>query len=245
MQHALFLPVMDKAVLRDIGLLEGEIEAYLCLLRVGAASVTTLHKETGLHRTHIYDLLEKLKEKGLVSEYIQSGIKFFQATTPKKLLSYLEEKKAAVETVLPDLEAMSKLKKEETIVELYKGKEGLKSVLLDILNMSRDYVVMGSIIQFETILQFAFPQFLKKIEKQNIKERILCDKKEGVTRIKTGTYRYLEPGQLFPSSFWVYGDKVAIFVWNPPYYVTLIKNKDIAKTYLTYFEYFWKRAKPF
>ncbi len=236
---------MDQAILKKIGLLDNEIVVYLALLRLGPESVTILHKETGLHRTHIYDLLEKLKEKGLISEYIQSGVKYFKAMPPKRLLAYLDEQKATVETILPELEALSKLKKDDTVVELYKGKEGLKSVLLDVLHTNKDYCVMGSIKQFETILEFALPQFLQKIEKLGIKERVICDKKEKVIKIKTGTYKYLDPEQLFPSSFWIYGERVAIFVWNPPYYVTLIKSREVAKTYQNYFEHFWKRGKKF
>ena len=102
---------------------------------------------------------------------------------------------------------------------------------------------MGSIKQFETILEFALPQFLKKIEKLNIKERILCDKQEKVIKIKTGTYKYLKSNYLFPSSFWIYGQKVAIFVWHLPYFVIVINNKEVAKTYQNYFEFFWKLAK--
>src|SRR3989338_319245 len=234
---------MDKTILKSIGLLDAEIEVYLALLRIGAASVTVLHKDTGLHRTHIYDLLEKLKEKGLVSEFVSSGLKCFHAVAPRRILGYLDEKKTAVESLIPNLEGLMKQRTEETIVELYKGKEGLKTILLDILQTKKNYVVMGSIKQFETILEFALPHFLKKIEKAGIKERILCDKKENVIKIKTGYYRRIRSEQLLPSSFWVYGSNVALFVWDMPYYVILIKNKDIAQTYVTYFEYFWKRAK--
>ena len=77
---------MDKEILKQIGLLDAEIEIYLAVLRLGSTSVTALYKETAIHRTHIYDLLEKLKEKGLVSEFLQSGVKYFQATPPRKLL---------------------------------------------------------------------------------------------------------------------------------------------------------------
>ena len=61
---------MDKEILKEIELLEGEVDFYLALLRLGPSLVSRIHKETGLHRTHIYDLLEKLKEKGLESANI-------------------------------------------------------------------------------------------------------------------------------------------------------------------------------
>ncbi len=234
---------MNKEILKQIGLLDGEIEVYLCLLRIGSSLVSRINKETGLHRTHIYDLLEKLKEKGLVSTFIQSGKKYFKPAPPSKILQYLDEKRETVQTILSDLEQLTKLPREETQVELFKGKEGLKTVLQGVLNTGKDYCVVGSIKQFETILQFALPQFLKKIEKLDVKERILCDKQEKIFKIKTGTYRYLKSEYLSPSSFWVYGNKVAIFVWNPPYFVIVIDNEDVAETYQNYFEFFWNLAK--
>jgi len=66
---------MDKEILKEIGFLDAEIEVYLTLLRLGPSLVSRIHQETGHHRTHIYDLLEKLREKGLVSTFIQSGNK--------------------------------------------------------------------------------------------------------------------------------------------------------------------------
>ena len=234
---------MNKNVLKQLGFLDAETEVYITLLRLGPSMVSRIHRETGLHRTHIYDLLEKLREKGLVSTFIQSGKKHFQPAPPANILGYIEEKKDFVKQILPDLENLTNLPKEETHIELFKGKDGLKTVLRDVLKTGKDYYVMGSIKQFESILEFVFPQFLKKIEKLGIKEKILCDKKEKIVKIKTGTYRYLESEYLFPSSFWIYGDKVAIFVWNLPYFAIIIKNKDIAETYRNYFEFFWKLAK--
>jgi sugar-specific transcriptional regulator TrmB len=233
---------MDKQILKQIGLLDGEIEVYLCLLRIGPSLVSRINKETGLHRTHIYDLLEKLKEKGLVSTFIQSGKKHFSPAPPKKILQYIEEKKISIQSILPELEELTTLPREETHVELFKGKEGLKTVLQDVLHTNKDYSVMGSIKQFETILRFALPQFLKKIESQGIKERIICDKKEHVLKIKGGTYKYLKTEYLSPSSFWVYGNKIAIFVWHMPYFVIVINNKEVSETYQNYFEFFWKVA---
>ena len=233
---------MNKEIFKQLGFLEAEVDVYTSLLRLGPSLVSKLHKETGLHRTHIYDLLEKLREKGLVSIFIQSGKKHFQAAPPAKIISYIEEKKATVKEFLPDLEKLMTLPREETHVELFKGKEGLKTVLQDVLKTKRDYSVMGNIKQFEQILQYAMPQFLRQIEKLKIKERIISDKKETILEIKTGNYKHLKSDYLFPSSFWIYGSKVAIFIWSLPYFAIVINNKEVAKTYENYFEFFWRLA---
>lgn len=237
--------MVDKEILKEIGFLDAEITVYLALLRLGPSLAGRISKETGHHRTHVYDLLEKLREKGLVSTFIQSGKKIFKPYTPDKLLHYLEEKKDTIRTILPELERLTKLPKEETQVELFKGKEGLKTVFQDVLKMKSDYFVMGALGRFENIFKYTLPQFLKKVEKLGIKERVLCDEKEKVTRIKTGKYRYLQSDYLFPSSFWVYKNKVAIFIWRLPYFAIVITSEEVANTYRNYFDFFWKLAKPF
>ncbi len=234
---------MNKEILKQIGLLDAEIEVYLTLLRIGASLVSRIHKETGLHRTHIYDLLEKLKEKGLVSTFIQSGKKYFNPSPPNKILSYIEEKKDNVLSILPELEQLTTLPKEETHVELFKGKNGIKTVLQDVLNTKQDYCVLGSIQQFENILEFSLPNFLRKVEKLKLKERIISDKKESIIKTKVGQYKYLKSNYLFPSSFWIYGNKVAIFIWSLPYFAIVIDNEDVSKTYQNYFEFFWELTK--
>jgi sugar-specific transcriptional regulator TrmB len=230
-------------IFQQLGFLDAEIKVYKALLKLGPSLVSKIQKETGLHRTHIYDLLEKLREKGLVSIFIESGKKHFQASPPSTLLSFLEEKKNTVKKILPELEDLMSLPKEETNIELFKGKNGLKSALQDVLRTKKDYCVMGSLKKFEEIIKYSFPHFLKEIEKNNIKERVLGDKKEKIIKIKGGKYKFLKGDMLFPSSFWVYGNKVIIFIWHLPYFAILIKNKDVAKTYKNYFDFFWNFAK--
>jgi len=175
--------------------------------------------------------------------FIQSGKKYFNPAPPNKLLNYIEEKKENVLSILPELNQLTTLPKEETHVELFKGKNGLKTVLQDVLNTKKDYCVLGSIQQFENILQFSLPNFLRKVEKLKLKERIISDKKENIIKAKAGKYRYLKSNYLFPSSFWIYGNKVAIFIWSLPYFAIVIDNEEVAKTYQNYFEFFWELAK--
>ena len=233
---------MNTEILKQLGFLEAEIDVYKALLKLGPSLVSTIHKEIGIHRTHIYDLLEKLREKGLVSIFIQANKKHFQAAPPNKIIEYIEEKRNIVQSFLPELEQLMNLPKEDTTVELFKGKQGLKTVLQDVLKTNKDYNVMGSIKQFEEILTYALPQFLKKVEKQKLKERILSDQKENILKIKSGKYKHLKSNYLFPSSFWIYGNKVAIFIWHLPYFAVVINNKHVAETYKNYFEFFWDLA---
>lgn len=48
----------------------------------------------------------------------------------------------------------------------------------------------------------------------------------------------------FPSATAIYGDKVAIFVWNEPYYAIMIQSRQVADTYRNFFDALWRASKP-
>jgi len=137
-----------------------------------------------------------------------------------------------------------KLPKEQTHVELFKGKEGIKNIFQDIVQTGAHSYVMGSIVKLEKVMGHIIPQYLKNLEKAGLKETLICDRREKILLMKTGTYRYLDGNYMFPSTFIIYGLKVAIFIQTPPYFGIVINNKDVADSYMQYFKFFWKIAKP-
>ena len=83
---------MDKLNLVELGLSKSEADIYLALIKFGKSTTTALTKQTGIHRTYIYDILEKLKEKGLISQIREEGKQYFMASDPSRLKDYLNEK---------------------------------------------------------------------------------------------------------------------------------------------------------
>ncbi len=81
-----------KESLKEIGLSDSEAVIYLTLLKKGELSVAEISQTSGLHRTNIYDSLEKLKEKGFVAFVLKENKQFYRATAPKIVLDYLKEK---------------------------------------------------------------------------------------------------------------------------------------------------------
>ena len=83
-------------VLQRIGLTKNEAKIYMALLKQGPCLVSKIVEETKLNRTHIYERLEKMLEKGLVNYVIKSGKKYFNAVKPDKLIQILEEQKLKI-----------------------------------------------------------------------------------------------------------------------------------------------------
>ena len=125
----------------------------------------------------------------------------------------------------------------------FKGKEGIKTVMRDVLREGKDYVFVGEAEKYFSYLEVFSIQWLKKIEKRKIRGRLLCPEKQKFKVAKTETYRLL-PQDLIPEiSTKTYGNKTALFVWSKPFYVILINSKSVADSNRKTFEYLWKIAK--
>ncbi|MBU4086753.1 MAG: hypothetical protein KKB21_04225 [Nanoarchaeota archaeon] len=233
---------MDKRILEKAGLSKGEIEVYLILLKLGSSLVSKIAQETGLHRTNIYDTLEKLREKGLVSYVIRENRKYYSSTNPDKLLDYIKERETEIESILPELKGYMSIPRSESIVEVYKGKEGLKSVLKDIIKEGKDYVVLEEEGYIQKVLPYFYPQFNVQLNKSKIKVRVLTKDVKNIAKRSLMQIRSLPKFLSFPSATAIYGNKVAIFVWDEPYHAILIKSKQVADSYRSFFDTLWKQA---
>ena len=228
--------------LRDAGLQDGEIKVYLALLKIGDATASAVTKNTGLHRSNVYDILEKLMGKGIVSFVIKNNVKYFRASHPRRLVDFLKEKEENLATVIPELLRQYTRGKEECVVEIYKGIEGIKTVLNDIVKERRDYLLFGR-LEFERLLPVYVKQFVRQVNELKITERAILESGTAIVETERRAYRYISRGYLFPNAVIVYGNKVAIFVWQDPYNIILIQNKDTATSYRKHFEILWRIAK--
>ena len=124
---------MDKEILKQFGLTNNEVEVYLTLLKKGSISVNEIAEKSGLNRQAVYDALTRLLDKGFVNYVTKNSKKYFQGIKPEKILEYLKEKEERFNLILPDLIKLTKLPREDTFVEFYKGKDVVRTVYRDII----------------------------------------------------------------------------------------------------------------
>lgn len=234
--------------LKELGLSDGESKVYLALLKLGSVTVAKLKEETGLHRTTIYDFIEKLLNKGLASYVIKGGVKYFTAARPSKLFELVKEKQEHLEETIPELEKISQFVKEEIKVEVYRGVEGFKTALNDILlttikQKKKEFCGFGiEESKFHERFPYFMEQLFKKERKAGMQERMIARKgTKFVFKAPHITYKYM-PSEFFsPTPMGVYGNKVYIGIWEPLTTI-IIENKDLANAWKGYFEFLWSLA---
>lgn len=227
--------------LKRIGLSENEIKIYLKLLELGSTKAGKIAKETKLDRSSAYNALTNLLNKGFVSYANISNIKWFQPTSPKRILEFINEQREDIKNILPELEGTYKQTKLKGQVTLHKGLKGVESVFRDILRNASENLVFGSEGQLRTKMPYFYEHFVREQKENNITSRIL-------TRIgrkkdyATDNVRFIDNDIESPVVTNIYKNKIAIIIWTDEPEAIIIENKEAADSYRSYFEFMWKNG---
>jgi len=239
-----------KDVLLEIGLREKEADLYLLVARHKEIVASQIAKISNESRTHAYDTINSLIKRGLITYVVKNNTKCFKAVSPERLLDYLREKEEKIKEeerrvreIIPKLKEFQSKSKEEERIEVYEGKEGLKSILNDIVRQGENFVTWGATSKIKDYLpEFIIKKYLKEREKKKIRAKQLFTDFYGVLKSPLSENRKLPKEFASPTTTLVYGDKIAIWLWLEVPKVISIESKDLAKSYKKYFDLMWNSA---
>lgn len=246
---------MQDTILEDAGLTKNEIAVYKTLLQIGSTTAGPLTRKSGIHRSRVYESLNRLIDKGLVSYKIKANRKYFQAQNPETLIDFIEEKKQKVESIIPELKSLQKEKVEKQEANVFEGYKGLKSVFENALHQCKkgDEILVfgaraGQDVSSETWDAF-FKSFTKRRIEKRVKYKIIFNedlrKSEIVKEFqksKLTEVRFIS--QKTPAGINIHRDNVAIIVWKKKPHAFLITSKEVNESFREYFKVLWRQAKP-
>lgn len=242
--------------LKQIGLTEGEIKVYLALLELGNVTTGKITKKSGISGSKVYEVLDRLMQKGLVSTITKNNIKYFEASSPEKILNYLEEKSSVIEKekltiqkIIPELILMKKETKQSE-VKVFTGFEGIKTCNEDIistLKRGEEWLSMGLTSQPKSWEAYFNRRQKDRAKKGIIHKHLLNEKYLSLhkTRKKLAhtQFRFLPENFEMPTSTEIYKDKVLILILvkeNPM--AIQIQSQAVADSFRKYFYALWKIA---
>jgi len=238
---------MEEA-LKTIGLTEGEIKVYSAILDLGIATLNKIHEKTGLERRTIYDVINKLIERGLISYTEENKRKTYQCSHPNKILNEIRNKEnelIKLKKQIPEFINKFKSSKPEIRAEVLRGKEGIKAIFEDLLNYKENYFIGGG-AYISKKLPFYWENYNKRRTKLKVKwiNLVRADvHKDEVIKgefIKTKTLPKDFSGA--PSVIFIYGNKVANVLWGEEFFAFVIESREIAENYKRYHKYLWSLA---
>jgi len=248
---------MELQNLKELGLSAGEIRVYSAILNIGISNLNKIQEKTGIERRNIYDILNKLIEKGLISYTIEKGKRTYQCTHPNKLLDEIKKKETSLSKLkeeIPKLKDLYDVSRPDIKAEIFRGEESIKTLLSEILEHNESYWMGGNSFEdYNAVsenLQIWFNHWMDKRVKQKHLMHDLVSHGTFLKGLEPGKrekhkkqfYEYCElpEGIYTPMVVIIFGDKVIQVLWSKQPFAFVLDSKEIKDSFMKYFKHFWK-----
>lgn len=245
----------DKKLLQTltkIGLSEKEAQVYYSALQLGPSTVMQISKAASIKRTTSYSIIESLKQKGLIKEVVIGIKELLEAESPEHLQQLLQKQQTELDSILPQLSALFKIKGEESVVKYYEGIEQVKKVYLDLLSsvkINEDYFVLSNMDDWRRHDPKFFDGFLEKRGRLDINVKmIIVDSKlsrerASTTRQPNEEFRFLPKDTSLSTNLVIIPSKVVIQQLEGIPMAMVIENKHIVRMHREMYQLIWKSLK--
>ena len=239
----------------NIGFSQKEASVYLALLELGKRTVSPIARKSGINRTTVYDILESLVAKSLVSISGKEPLQEYVAESPDKILKIVEEgitrkqqEFKEAQSLVPQLKSMHNVTDRPKVM-FYEGTEGLKQVYEDTLTSHEPIRAYANVREMHAALPDYFPKYYKRRTNHGIKIRAIIPSNEaGKERASKDKEENRETALVPPDKVYfspeinIYNNKVMIASWKEKLGI-IIESKEITEAMKSIFELAWAEAK--
>ena len=238
-------------LLQTLGLSLNEAKIYQALITYGGNTVSTISLRAKVHRRNVYDSLNRLVEKGLVYRiFSEAGETVYEAVEPGKLMEFIEEKERQLKHNLPAMVQIFNNHRVPQRAFIYRGYEGVKNYLRDILKIGEDiYSIGGKGILAEPNIRSFVEWFQVKRKNQKQKHYHIWDYEvEAHPPVPLGTkgrYKFMPKEYTTNSTMDIFGDHIIMFSGvslgkiEEDVIIFVIVSPPLAEAYRTWWKMMW------
>lgn len=231
------------------GLTINESKVYLALLELGSATAAEITKKSKVHRVNVYDVIERLRKKGMISSIVQANKRIYEAAHPKELMELLKEKEELLNKALPELEQEFVTKKEKQQVYHFFGPSGVLRAYYMILEQKEMIYAIGGSGLNRKYLKHRHEMWDKERIKAGVKGKVLYyeftrKQKKELWNDPTVEIRFLPDKYKTLGMVDICGDLVVnLLPIEEELMVIVIESRVLADTYRQFFNFMWEHAK--
>ncbi len=247
---------MKIEIYESLGLSPNEAKIYETLVERGESTISQIAISAQIHRRNAYDAIQRLISKGLCFQIFSTTENKYNAVDPDKLRELLAEQESKLEQILPDLKKKFSERFAPQEAYIYRGLEGQKNIFRDILRVAEDsYFIGAKGGWYDPRLETSRTAFFKEANRKKIKFIQLFDQ-EAISEIPNFPkrfegaldYRVLPKKYSTNSAINIFGDYVITYTGLPIGKLSddivffVIRSKDLAESYRTWFWYMWEQS---
>jgi sugar-specific transcriptional regulator TrmB len=252
--------MLTQDYLNKLGLNENQIKIYLDLASYPESTVVQVHNRISEPRSSIYLELERLINEGYVTSKKVGKSTLFKITDPKVFelnlkeetdkLNFLTQNLGEFDTEIKKLKSTKETQKS---INVYKGSEGIKQLLWNILVSKEDLVVGFSPGTLESVTDRGFAeQWREEFRNRNKQNKIIFNKPKPLTWSEVPKFlkenveaKSLDEKKIkFDRMTLIYGDVMAVcsLKEDKDQYGIEIKDRLLVNSQKQLFDFLWKHV---
>lgn len=230
---------------------------YLDLQQIGQGTPTQLSRRTGVNRTSVYDVMQSLIQRGMVSQYKKRGRLFFVALDPNHLISYLqsESKKqqqqvadqiTQVEAILPSLLSLHLNQTPKPTVTFFEGEKGMREAYEETLKSTEVIRAYANVQTMHQGLPGFFPEYYqRRVAKKVFIRAILPLNDLSLERAARDQQelretRFLPEGHTFTPEINLFDDRMLVASWTEKMAI-ITTSKELVDLQKMLFDLTWNQ----
>ncbi len=237
--------------LKKLGLNQREAEVYVATLELGEATIQEIARQAGLKRPTVYNIIENLRSRKMVSIAIRGKKRKFIAAGSNELTAIIRERNEVLEEIIPEIKVMGGLEGNvKPKVRLFEGIEGVKTYLQGTLDAGQP---VKAFVDYKVAYKFMgsyIDKYVKKRIKNKIPIQVIAPYESVGLNVQKKDRKDLREIRLIPPKNFpieiemeIYGNCVGIISFSKKNLLAvLIENKKIARSMRSIFDFAWEYA---
>lgn len=240
------------AQLEELNLSPNEARVYLALIETGLTSAGEIIKKTRFHRSVVYETLDKLMERKLITKLTKQHIAHFQALEPDRLLQNIHRQESIAKDLIADLKTLAKTDQSE--ITVYEGAESYRRFWLESMERmpkgSTDYVA-GSIGKewYEVIGDKALKRYFELAQERDIRWKMIVFDRDDYEETFLANYpgfhwqtRFIDRPFSKDGNFNVFGTESVILHSATEPLIIEVRNRSLVKIFQNLFDILWENG---
>lgn len=253
---------MIEKILLQLDLNEEEIRIYLSLLEYGGDTAGNISKKTGLKRSTLYGVLQKMTGKGAIKRTLKHGVRYFSAESPETLytqfskkLGYLQQAQSDFHNLLPQLNQLSKEKNFKPQVEIFDGINAVQNIMQDVL-LYRDLEIF-TLWPIKPMIDMLSSEYFRWHNTQRIENNLFIKAIWPNTQaVSIEEHPYMGHGGKHlreirvidgeinaQMGYWIYGNKIMFLSSHREAFGFIIESADMVQLQKDQWQILWDKSK--
>lgn len=248
-------PDLNRA-LAEFGFSKKESAVYLAITKLQHANAHQIAKDADVERTTVYEILEDLVKRGVVTKSVSGKRQSYLAEPPEQLQDVLRRQQAAIVAVLPALHALQGKQSRQPIIRFYTTIEAIKVALLATVQgrekLRRDFASVEHIVDF--LGQRFIDREIEKRIQNGIRVRSLrtIPPRRGLTEkdwyLRSDDSKLLRdirylPKAVFEPAVFINDTTVTVISSKKESFALVIESSELSQAMKTLFDIAWATGK--